>query len=766
MKILMINVVCGIRSTGRICTDLATTLDAQGHEVKIAYGRENVPEQFQKYAVRIGTDLDVKLHGIRARVADGAGFGSKRATENFIKWVKEYDPDVIHLHNIHGYYINVEVLFKYLKTCGKKVIWTLHDCWSFTGHTAYCDAVNCKRWVKGCHNCPLLNEYPASKIDRSKQNWRKKKAIFTGVPNMTIITPSKWLGTWVKNSFLKEYPVKVINNGIDTSQFYPIESDFKKKNGIEGKFVLLGVATSWDKMKGYPDYLELANRLGDAYKVVLVGLTKDQMESLPKNIFGIERTANIQELAEIYTASDLFVNLSYCENYPTVNIEAMSCGTPVLTYKTGGSSEIVIENNGYVVEQGDIGEVERIVRELRVEKELVVSLDKEQYDNATATKKYLKLFTSNDTSQKKMKVLFLTNVPSPYRVEFFNELGRLCDLTVLYQKASSSERDSKWVATNENTFKSIILKGKSTGVDNAICPGVVKYLNKSYDAIIICGNASPTEMLAIKYCQINRIPYCLEGDGAFVKTGNGIKEKIKKNLISGGDLFFSTCKEHDKYYIHYGADKKKIRRYRFSSLRESDLLRSVVSIEDKQKIRDALGMKEEKIVLAVGQFIPRKGFDILLSSFIGMGKDIGLYIVGGEPTEEYISFVRDHNLSNVHFVGFKTKLELAEYYCAADVFVLPTREDIWGLVINEAMAYGLPVITTDRCNAGLELIEDGKNGFIVPVDSSEKLVKAVINCFENLDIMSALALEKISEYTIEQMAKDHIKILNNVRKDS
>ena len=155
MKILMINVVCGIRSTGRICTDLATTLDAQGHEVKIAYGRENVPEQFQKYAVRIGTDLDVKLHGIRARVADGAGFGSKRATENFIKWVKEYDPDVIHLHNIHGYYINVEVLFKYLKTCGKKVIWTLHDCWSFTGHTAYCDAVNCKRWVKGCHNCPL-----------------------------------------------------------------------------------------------------------------------------------------------------------------------------------------------------------------------------------------------------------------------------------------------------------------------------------------------------------------------------------------------------------------------------------------------------------------------------------------------------------------------------------------------------------------------------------------------------------------------------------
>lgn len=759
MKVLMINIVCGIRSTGRICTDLATALEAQGHEVKIAYGRENVPEQFQKYAVKIGTDLDVKFHGVKARLLDGAGFGSIAATEKFIRWVKEYDPDVIHLHNIHGYYINVEMLFKYLKTCGKKVIWTLHDCWAFTGHTAYCDAVNCKRWVKGCHNCPLLNEYPASIIDRSKQNWRKKKAIFTGVPNMSIITPSKWLGTCAKNSFLKEYPVKVINNGIDTSQFYSVKSDFRKRNNIEDKFLLLGVATSWDKMKGYLDYLELADRLGDDYKVLLVGLTKEQIDSLPKNILGIERTANIQELAEVYSASDLFVNLSYCENYPTVNIEAMSCGTPVLTYKTGGSPEIVIENNGHVVEQGNIDEVERVVRKLRVDEELSVSLEKEKYDNATVTKKYLELFTNSDTSHTKKKVLFLTNVPSPYRVEFFNQLGKLCDLTVLYQKSSSSERDSKWVATSENTFKSIIMKGKSTSVDNAICPSVISYLNKSYDAIIICGNASPTEMLAIKYCQIMRIPYCLEGDGAFVKTGNGIKETIKKNLISGGDLFFSTCEEHDKYYIHYGANKKKIRRYKFSSLCESDLLGAVLSFEEKQKIRDTLGMKEEKIVLAVGQFIPRKGFDILLSSFIDMEKDIGLYIVGGEPTEEYDSLVKKNDLTNVHFVGFKTKLELADYYCAADVFVLPTREDIWGLVINEAMSYGLPVVTTDRCNAGLELIRNGENGFIVKAGSSVELSEKMLLALENCSSMGGKALKSIRKYTIEEMAADHIQIL-------
>lgn len=364
MKVLMINVVCGIRSTGRICTDLATALEAQGHEVKIAYGRESVPEQFQKYAVRIGSDLDVKLHGLRARLADGVGFGSKRATEKFIEWVKVYDPDVIHLHNIHGYYINVEVLFNYLKECGKKIIWTLHDCWAFTGHTPYCDSVNCERWIRGCYVCPLIKAYPASFVDKSKQNWKKKKEIFTGVRGMTIITPSEWLAGLVKKSFLAEYPVQVINNGIDTSKFHPTESDFREKNRLSDKFILLGVATSWDEMKGYSDYLKLADLLGEKYKVILVGLTKTQNSKLPNSVLGIERTANVQELAEIYTAADLFLNLSYCENYPTVNLESMACGTPVLTYKTGGSSEIVKKYGGLVVEQGNIDAVLEIISQI------------------------------------------------------------------------------------------------------------------------------------------------------------------------------------------------------------------------------------------------------------------------------------------------------------------------------------------------------------------------------------------------------------------
>ncbi len=359
MKILMINVVCGIRSTGRICTDLASALEAQGHEVKIAYGRENVPAEFQKYAVRIGSDFDVKIHGLKARLLDAAGFGSKRATKKFIKWVREYDPDVIHLHNIHGYYINIEVLFTYLKTCGKKIIWTLHDCWAFTGHSAYCDMVSCEKWKEGCDHCPQIKVYPKSYVDRSKSNWIKKKNVLQSVPDLTIVTPSQWLADLVKQSFLSSYTVNVIHNGIDTSVFKPTESDFRKKYGVEDKYIILGVSTAWSEMKGLSDYIKLSELLDDSFRVVLVGVTREQKEKLPEKIIAVERTNSQKELATIYSAADLFVNMSYCENYPTVNLEAIACNTPIVTYDTGGSKESAI--GGLVVRQGDLQSVYKII---------------------------------------------------------------------------------------------------------------------------------------------------------------------------------------------------------------------------------------------------------------------------------------------------------------------------------------------------------------------------------------------------------------------
>ena len=394
MKILMINVVCGIRSTGRICTDLAAALETQGHEVKIAYGREEVPEQFKKYAVRIGNDLDVKFHGLKARLIDGCGFGSRRATKKFIEWVMEYDPDVIHLHNIHGYYINIEVLFEYLKTCGKKIIWTLHDCWAFTGHTAYCDAKECDKWKTGCGKCPGLQEYPKSYVDNSINNWKKKKSIMQGIPYMTIVTPSKWLEGLVKESFLAEYPVIVIHNGIDSKQFYPMESSFKENYNIGDKFMLLGVSTSWDEMKGYSDYLKLADMIGEKYQIVLVGLTKEQIDKLPRNIIGIEKTNSVKELAQLYSAADLFLNLSYCENYPTVNLEALSCGTPVLTYDVGGSKETIIDGMGYSVKKGSLNSIiETLQKKPIISKRIPsaeIELINKQYSTSCYLMEYLK----------------------------------------------------------------------------------------------------------------------------------------------------------------------------------------------------------------------------------------------------------------------------------------------------------------------------------------------------------------------------------------
>ena len=309
MKILMINVVCGIRSTGRICTDLASELEERGHKVKIAYGRGEIPKQFEKYAIRIGSDFDVKLHAVKSRLLDSTGFGSKRSTEKFIEWVKEYNPDVIHLHNIHGYYINIEVLFDYLKICGKKIIWTLHDCWSFTGHCAYFDFVGCDKWKVGCDHCPQKSEYPARiGPDMSKKNYKRKKMLFTGVNNMILVTPSEWLADLVSMSYMKEYDTKVIHNGVDTNIFRHIETNIKERYNCHGKKIVLGVAAVWDNRKGLSTFIELSKYLEEIYQIILVGLSKRQIKSLPKNIIGIERTNSVQELVELYNASYVFVN--------------------------------------------------------------------------------------------------------------------------------------------------------------------------------------------------------------------------------------------------------------------------------------------------------------------------------------------------------------------------------------------------------------------------------------------------------------------------
>ena len=356
MKVLLINAVCGTGSTGKICAAIAQDYERDGHEVKIAYGRDGfVPEQFKKYAVRIGTDLDVRLHGVYTRLTDRHGFGSVCSTRKFLKWASEYDPDVLWLHNIHGYYVNIELLFNWIKARpNMQVKWTLHDCWAFTGHCSHFTFVGCDRWKTGCYSCPQIKEYPASLLcDASCWNYEKKKALFTGVRNMTIITPSKWLANLVKESYLGEYDVEVIYNTINTEIFKPTPSDFRKQHGLEDKKIILGVASTWGPRKGLDDFVKLSKMLDDRYKIVLVGVTAEQAKELPSSILTIHRTNNQKELAEIYTAADVFCNTTYEDNYPTVNLEAQACGTKVVTYNTGDCKE-TLDEMGVLIHTGDI----------------------------------------------------------------------------------------------------------------------------------------------------------------------------------------------------------------------------------------------------------------------------------------------------------------------------------------------------------------------------------------------------------------------------
>ena len=359
MKIAQINTVCGNGSVGRITVDIYHALKNAGHEGKIYYGRRTAPETAE--TEKFGSNLDMGIHVLSTFFTGTHGFNSKAQTKKLIESLKMYDPDLIHMHNIHGFYLNVEMFFEYLKQCGKPAVWTLHDCWSFTGHCAYFDFVECDKWKTSCEKCPQYrNSYPYALFkDGSKVNFTRKKVAFQGVKGLTIVTPSKWLGELVKESYLKEYPVKVIPNGIDLEKFVPQETKKREKH------LILGVANVWDRRKGL-DYLkELSQMLDpDKYEVAVVGVSKKQIEGLPKGMIGIEHTQNVEELMQLYSEASVFANPTLEDNFPTTNLEALACGTPVVTFATGGSVEAVDETCGRVVPQKDMQAFKAAVTEL------------------------------------------------------------------------------------------------------------------------------------------------------------------------------------------------------------------------------------------------------------------------------------------------------------------------------------------------------------------------------------------------------------------
>lgn len=353
-------------STGKIMMGIAEVARAQGHEVMcaspITTTNRDAGEDCGYY--RIGTFNSRRVNVALARITGFNGCFAWLETYKLLKKIDEFKPDIIHLHNLHDSYINLSMLFFYIKKHNVPTVWTLHDCWAFTGQCPHFTIVKCDKWKAGCHNCPQYKEYPASLYDNTKKMWQLKKKWFTGVKNMTIVTPSEWLAGLARESYLKQYPIEVINNGIDLNVFKPTHSNFREQYGIPGdKYIVLGVSFAWGYRKGLDCFVEMAEKLGEQYQIVLVGTDDEIDKNLPHNIISIHRTQNQKELAEVYSAADVFVMPTREENYPTVNMEAIACGTPVVTFDTGGCAETVDTSTGIIV---SVNEIDKLIEAIDV----------------------------------------------------------------------------------------------------------------------------------------------------------------------------------------------------------------------------------------------------------------------------------------------------------------------------------------------------------------------------------------------------------------
>ena len=358
-KVVFVN-LGNFGSTGTIVNGIAEKAIASGYDVLVCY--PNLPINMEKKSrdYIISSNFVRKCNNALGFITGKPGSFAYFSTKRLIKRIIEFDPDIIHLHNVHSSFINYKLFFSYIRESKKKIIWTLHDCWAFTGRCPYFDIVGCNKWRTGCFSCPFPRMYyPQSLFDCSTKMWSFKKRMFVGIDNLSIVTPSNWLASLVANSFLFEYPTWVINNGIDLKVFHPVKSTFRQKHDLIGKTILLGVSFGWNYRKGFDIFLKLAKELPDSFRIVLVGTDDEVDKALPGNVISIHRTQDQRELAEVYSAADLFVNPTREENFPTVNLEALACGTPVLTFNTGGSPEMIDSTCGIVVERNDFDEFKK-----------------------------------------------------------------------------------------------------------------------------------------------------------------------------------------------------------------------------------------------------------------------------------------------------------------------------------------------------------------------------------------------------------------------
>lgn len=399
-KILQINTVVNSGSTGRIAEEIGQLAIANGWESYIAYGRNESTSN--SILIKVGKDSNLIMHGLKTRFLDRHGFGSRQATLFLVEQIKLIKPDIIHLHNIHGYYLNIEVLFNYLSVADIPIVWTMHDCWPITGHCTYFDSIGCFKWETGCFDCQQKKEYPQSLfIDNSKRNYSDKRTLFCSIEDLTIILVSKWLQERVKKSYLNKYTQKLIYNGVNTHVFYPRNnrSIIKKKLGVGNRFMLLGVASIWEKRKNLNDYVKLGELIDEKTIIVLVGLSEKQIKKLPNNIIGLSRTENISHLAEIYSAADIVLNLSAEETFGMTTVEGFACGTPGIVYNCTASPELITSNTGIIVEKGDMHGLVNAISEIETKGKAYYSVTcrdhaMKYFNKENKYKEYIQLYES------------------------------------------------------------------------------------------------------------------------------------------------------------------------------------------------------------------------------------------------------------------------------------------------------------------------------------------------------------------------------------
>ena len=397
-KLLQINITSNWGSTGKIAEAINLAAQRKGWECSTAYGRWANPSKFPTY--KVGNKWDMYVHYFENRIFDREGLSSRRATKALIQHIEEIKPDIISLHNIHDHYLNYELLFRYLNKTDIKVVWTFHDCWAFTGHCFHFVTKDCMRWKTGCHDCSLHHLYPNTVLDRSVKNYALKKELFSANKNLAIVACSDWLGDFVKESFLKDKRIEVIHNGVDLQMFRPQDGK-KSREGKESErrvFKIIAVSSVWYPNKGELDIYKLRTMLPeDEYEITMVGLSAEQAKNLPEGIRGIQRTQNVQELAQLYSEADVLINPTYEDNFPTVNIEALACGTPVITYRTGGSPEAVDDKTGMVIEQGNVMALANAVMQMKDTPLSSADCRKraeEHFDKDKCFEKYIELYES------------------------------------------------------------------------------------------------------------------------------------------------------------------------------------------------------------------------------------------------------------------------------------------------------------------------------------------------------------------------------------